>query len=113
MTKSINCESCGAGLPSANQYSKCVYCGNTNMVFDNKNVVRMTYAPHLSGKNVAPVMIRAGAVDYTKYPAQIVSELNPLGVCNKKEVKPKPSFLTILFYVTPFGMLINLIRSFK
>ncbi len=38
ITKSINCESCGAGLSKVKKEDNtcdCKYCGNTNLIFDD------------------------------------------------------------------------------
>lgn len=39
-SKSINCNSCGAGLPKPSPICKCAYCGNYNKVLhDGKTVI--------------------------------------------------------------------------
>jgi ribosomal protein S27E len=62
-SKSINCNSCGAGLNKSFGYCNCSYCGNTNLIStdgktkitENEKYVNM---PRLSGKNVAPTIIK-------------------------------------------------------
>lgn len=63
-SKSINCNSCGGSIKmDSESYGKCEYCGNTNKVFsDGRTIIENERkpAPRLSGRNIAPIIIKYG-----------------------------------------------------